>query len=44
MTVMNVVTMGGTVEHPVEIHNPALVLNIFLTHAHFLFLSKMPWP
>jgi hypothetical protein len=32
---VDVVTMGGTVERPVEIHTSALVLNFFLTHAPF---------
>jgi hypothetical protein len=32
---VDVVTMGGTVERPVEIHTSALVLDFFLTHAPF---------
>jgi hypothetical protein len=32
---VDVVTIGGTVERPVEIHTSALVLNVFLAHAPF---------
>jgi hypothetical protein len=38
---VDVVTMGGTVERPVEIHTSALVLIFYLTHAPFLFLFNM---
>jgi hypothetical protein len=32
---MDVVTMGGPVERPIEIRTSAIVLDFFLTHAHF---------
>jgi hypothetical protein len=32
---VELVTMGGTVERPIEIHTAALVLDVFLTHAPF---------
>jgi hypothetical protein len=31
----DVVTMGGTVERPIEMCTSALVLDVFLTHAPF---------
>jgi hypothetical protein len=32
---VDVVTIGGTVERPIELHTPALVLEFSLTHAPF---------
>jgi hypothetical protein len=32
---MDVVTMGGPVERPIEIHTWAIVLDFFLPHAPF---------
>jgi hypothetical protein len=38
-----VVTMEGPLERPIEIRTSAIVLDFFLTRAHFALSSKMQW-